>query len=67
MTKKETTQADRNTGKKIQEQISNVRKTVADYKLERKESWKLFKDKVKEDIDDLKKSLSKLSQLKSKD
>jgi hypothetical protein len=45
----------------MQDKILSIKKLVCDYKSERKESWILFKDQVKEDIGNLKKAIQKLS------
>lgn len=45
----------------LNQQIIDIKKMIADYQLERKSSWKLFKEKASEDIDDLKKRVAKLS------
>ena len=45
---------------KLQEEISFLKKTITDYKAERKAHWKLFKNKVNEDIGKLKKTVDEL-------
>jgi phage pi2 protein 07 len=44
-------------------EISFLEKSMEDYKLERKASWKLFKNKMKADLNQIKKSISELTHL----
>jgi hypothetical protein len=47
----------------IHNAISTLRKTMADYKDERKSDWKSFKAKFNDDMDNIQKSLKKLKAL----
>jgi len=41
----------------LQKSILSLKKEVAEYKKERKSNWKLFKNKIRDDLDKLEKSL----------
>jgi hypothetical protein len=45
----------------LQKEISSLKKVMSDYKVERKTNWKIFKNKMNDDIDKIEKSLSKQS------
>lgn len=45
----------------LRKEISFLEKNMADYKAERKISWKLFKNKMQGDIDKIKKSINQLT------
>ena len=42
-------------------QISSLKKSMSDYKVERKTNWKEFKSKMKDDIGKIEKSINKLT------
>ena len=46
--------------------IDSLKKHMTDYKVERKSEWKSFKNKFNDDMDDVKKSLKKLTTLRKK-
>jgi hypothetical protein len=46
---------------KLQNEISSLKKRLADYKADRKSEWKSFKNKFSEDLDKVEKSLNELS------
>ncbi|MCD6018388.1 MAG: hypothetical protein K0S53_1509 [Bacteroidetes bacterium] len=45
----------------LKKEISFLEKNMADYKAERKTSWKLFKSKMQGDIEKIKKSIDELT------
>jgi hypothetical protein len=47
-----------------EKEISSLKKVMRDYKVERKENWKTFKNKMNDDIDKIEKSLGKLTKKK---
>jgi hypothetical protein len=47
-----------------EKEISSLKKVMSDYKVERKENWKTFKNKMNDDIDKIEKSLGKLTKKK---
>ena len=48
--KTELKKALKNDKKKLREEMSSLKKFMADYKIERKTTWKLFKNKMKNDL-----------------
>ena len=46
--------------------ISSLKKSMTDYKVERKSEWKSFKNKFNDDMDKIEKSLEKLNTLHKK-
>ena len=42
-------------------EISSLKKVMSDYKVERKANWESFKNKMKDDIDKIEKSVDKLT------
>ncbi len=46
---------------KFHKEISSLRKTLSDYKLERKANWKSFKNKMNDDIRKIEKPVDKLT------
>ena len=42
-------------------EISDLKKMLSDYKIERKADWKTFKNKMNNEIDKIEKSLGKLN------
>ena len=46
--------------------ISSLKKSMTDYKKERKSEWKSFKNKFNDDMDNIEKSLEKLKTLHKK-
>ncbi|CAN5429572.1 hypothetical protein BH09BAC3_BH09BAC3_06870 [soil metagenome] len=46
---------------KLHEQLSSLKKTIGDFKVERKANWKAFKNSVKDDVNRIKRSIDKLS------
>ena len=47
---------------KLHKEILFLKKNINDYKLKRKSDWKLFKNKVKEDIGKIQKSIDELTE-----
>lgn len=45
----------------LRKEVSFLEKNMADYKVERKISWKLFKNKMQSDIDKIKKSIDQMT------
>jgi hypothetical protein len=43
--------------------ISSLKKSISDYKIERKSDWKSFKTKFNDDLEKVEKSLKKLTTL----
>jgi len=48
----------------LHKEIETLKKNLEDYKVERKANWKAFKNKINEDIDKVKKLISKFSSKK---
>ncbi len=44
----------------LKDEISSLKKVISAYKVERKADWKSFKTKMKNDIDTIEKSISKV-------
>jgi hypothetical protein len=43
--------------------ISSLKKSISDYKIERKSDWKSFKNKFNDDLEKVEKSLKKITTL----
>lgn len=50
----------------LQNAISSLKKCMTNYKAERKSEWKSFKNKFNDDMDEIEKSLKKLTSLHKK-
>lgn len=45
---------------KVQSELVSLKKSLLEYKKERKDDWKKFKKKMKDDLSKIEKSISKL-------
>ena len=50
----------------LHEEISSAKKSMKDFKAERKADWKEFKNKMNDDIDKIEKSVDELTSRKKK-
>jgi len=50
----------------LQKEIISLKKSMTDFKVERKSEWKAFKNKFNDDLADLEKSFKKLATLPKK-
>ena len=46
---------------KLHEKLSSLKTMISDFKVERKANWKVFKNAMKDEVSQLKKSIHKLS------
>ena len=46
---------------KLYEKLSSLKTMISDFKVERKANWKVFKNAIKDEVSQLKKSIHKLS------